>query len=150
MMSTQMTRPRDHVAIMNPASLIEKILVGKKTIESRWYMARFAPWNRISAGDRVFFKASGGFVMAVAEVSRVLQFEISSENLRDILNEYGEQISFSWSIDEVYAWALKRKYGILVFLENPRPVKLFEVDKSGFGNACAWMCVGDIEVVRKI
>lgn len=49
-----------HVAIMKPSwKLIPKILSGEKTIESRWYQTRRAPWNGIAAGDVVYFKDSG-------------------------------------------------------------------------------------------
>lgn len=138
----------DHVAIMNPKGLIDKILSGQKTIESRWYMARFAPWDRIKERDRVFFKASGGKVSAVARVSRVLQFGITPARLREVLDEHGAAVAFSSPLDEVYSWALKRRYGILVFLEHPKALKPFTIDKTGYGNACAWMCVGDIGRVR--
>lgn len=49
-----------HIAIMNgPWNLIPKILSGEKTIESRWYRTRRAPWGGIRAGDTVYFKDSG-------------------------------------------------------------------------------------------
>ena len=40
----------DHLAIMNPKrKLIPKILSGEKTIESRRYMMKVAPRNKIKA-----------------------------------------------------------------------------------------------------
>lgn len=40
----------DHLAIMNPKrKLIPKILSGEKKIESRWYMMRVAPWDKIKS-----------------------------------------------------------------------------------------------------
>jgi len=140
----------DHIAIMDwKRNLIPKILSGEKSIESRWYMARYAPWGRVAAGDRVFFKDAGMPVTAVAHVENVVQFEIVPDTLRGMLGEYAHRIAFTSGIDEVYAWALKRRYAVLVFLERPQRVEPFEVDKAGFGNACAWMCVGDIDRVRR-
>lgn len=72
----------DHVAIMRKSwGLLPKILSGEKTIESRWYMARYAPWNRIEKGDIVYFKNSGEPVTVKAEVSKVMQFVLRHTEL---------------------------------------------------------------------
>ncbi|MEI7477466.1 MAG: hypothetical protein WCJ81_02865 [bacterium] len=40
----------DHVAIMKKSrKLIPKIVSGEKTIESRWYQTKRAPWNTVHA-----------------------------------------------------------------------------------------------------
>ena len=76
----------NHVAIMNKrfGDLIPKILSGEKKIESRWSKNKISPWNKIKVGDVVYFKNSGGPVVAMAEVSRVEQFE--KKNLRKLKN----------------------------------------------------------------
>lgn len=142
-----------HLAIMRKDwKLIEKIVSGEKTIESRWYKAKVAPWNRIAAGDIVWFKDSGMPVSAKAEVESVLQFEnYSEEQLRELLGKYHGpgKICFTTSLDEVFSWAKKRKYCILMFLKNPMKVKPFEIDKTGYGTACAWICVDDISRLKR-
>ena len=66
----------DHLAIMNPQrKLIPKILSGEKKIESRWYMMKIAPRERIHIGDTVYFKDAGKEVTAMAEVENVIQFD---------------------------------------------------------------------------
>ena len=66
----------DHVAIMNKKmGLIDKVLDGRKTIESRWYKNRTAPWGKIKKGDTIYFKDSGGPIRARAEVKKVKFFE---------------------------------------------------------------------------
>ncbi|MBD3319235.1 hypothetical protein GF342_04980 [Candidatus Woesearchaeota archaeon] len=139
----------DHVAILNPPRVLDKILRGEKTIESRWYKARYAPWGRIRQGERVFFKVAGKPVTAVATVRKVLEFEIAPDPLLAVLDKYGKDIAFDWSLDKVYVWALEKKYGILVFLEQAYKLNPFDVSKKGFGNACAWMCVESIDDIRK-
>lgn len=138
-----------HVAIMRKSwNLIPKILSGDKQIESRWYKSKFAPWNKIKAGDVVFFKDSGASVSAKAIVSRVLQFEnYSSSQLKEILLKYGDKIKFTNS-STALKFCSQKRHCILVFLSNPKPVKPFNIDKSGFGNACAWLCVGDVNKIR--
>jgi len=47
----------NHIAIMRKSwGLAEKILTGEKTIESRWYETRRAPWGKIKKGDIVYLK----------------------------------------------------------------------------------------------
>lgn len=143
----------DHLAIMNKNwRLIPKIVAGEKTIESRWYKARVAPWNRIQAGERVFFKDAGEPVTAAAEVAEVKQFEVlTGAETERLVREYGGSpgICFRSSLDEAVKWAKGRRYVILIFLKNARWVEPFSIDKTGFGNACAWLTVGNITEVRK-
>jgi ASC-1-like (ASCH) protein len=142
----------DHVAIMNKSwKLIDKIISHKKTIESRWYKAKVAPWNRINEGDVIYFKDAGERVTAKAQVSRVLQFDnLSNSKIKELIKQYaGEgKICFKGLQDEVFEWVKDKKYCILIFLENPQSIPAFEISKKGFGNACAWMCVGDINKVK--
>ena len=54
-----------HVAIMNKSwNLIPKIISGEKSIESRWYQTKRTPWDKIKAGDKIFFKNSGEAIIA--------------------------------------------------------------------------------------
>ena len=132
----------DHVAIMKKSwGLIPKILSGEKTIESRWYMARYPPWNRIYAGDIVYFKDSGEPVTARAEVSKVLQFrDLTPRKVREILDTYMK--------GSFYSLFEKKKYCMLILLKNPCAVEPFKINKSGFGISAAWMCVPDINKIK--
>lgn len=138
----------DHVAIMRKDwKLIDKILSGEKTIESRWYKNRIAPWDRIKKGDKVYFKNSGEKVTAKAGVSDVLQFNLDSIiDTQRIVETYGRNIAL---VNSDYTnWHKKKNYCILIFLKNPQPVKPFSINKSGFGASAAWMIVGDIETIK--
>ena len=128
----------DHVAIMNKkfGDLIAKILSGEKKIESRWSKNKIAPWNRVKRGDRIYFKDSGGPVIAVAEIEKVRQFE---------KKDFDKARELFPTTDE---WARGKNYCVLMWLKNPRKVKPFKIDKSGFGSAAAWLCVGNIEKIK--
>jgi ASC-1-like (ASCH) protein len=129
-----------HVAIMKKSwNMVPKILSGEKTIESRWYQARRAPWGNIAKGDTVFFKNSGELVTAQATVSKVLQFEIKDlDEARKIVQKYGTQICLVNT--DPAKWERLPKYCVLVFLEKPKVVKVpFSIDKKGFGSAAAWL-----------
>ena len=48
-----------NIAIMKKSwGLLPKILTKEKKIESRWYKARYSPWNRIKPLEIVYFKDS--------------------------------------------------------------------------------------------
>ena len=47
--------------------------------------------------------------------------------------------------DEYYQ---SKHYCILIFLKDVKEVKSFNVSKKGFGSACAWMCVDNIDSIR--
>ncbi len=141
----------DHVAILGrEKNLIPKILSGQKTIESRWYVSRIAPWDRIHAGDTVYFKDSGQPVTARAKVGKVRQYSgLNREKIKPILGNYGEAIGVPKGESHRWLEQLGRKnYCILISLKDPKPIKPFRIDKTGFGSACAWLCVGDIKRVR--
>ena len=141
-----------HIAIMRKSwKLTEKILSGKKKIESRWYMNRSAPWNKIHAGEKIFFKDSGEPVSIKAEVEKVLQFEnLTPEKVGKILREYGAPDGICIEdIPKFYDRFKNKKYCMLIFLKNPKAIEPFEINKKGFGIMSAWICVGDVGEIKK-
>ena len=142
---------RDHVAIMKKSwDLLPKILSGEKSIESRWYVNRIAPWNQIDAGDMIYFKDSGEPITLRAFVSKVLQIqELNESKAKEILEKYGSDIGMKPSKENI-AWCAKRNYCILVFLEDPQEVEPFKIDKTGYGNACAWLVTSDISKLKTL
>lgn len=139
----------DHVAIMRPSwRLIPEILAGRKTIESRWYQTRRAPWGQIATGDTVYFKDSGKPVTAAARVAAVRQLEVKSlSDARRAVLEYGARIRIVER--DPKKWPRLPRYCILIFLEDARAVRPFNVDKRGFGSAAAWLAVGRVARVRR-
>lgn len=138
-----------HIAIMKKSwKLIPKILSGEKTIESRWYKNRIAPWDRIKSGDKVYFKDSGEPVTAVATVSKVLQFEnLNKESFEEIMQKYADQIGLKHR--EYNEYYQSKNYCILIFLRNPRKLeKPFKINKKGFGISSAWLCVDSVEQMQ--
>jgi len=138
----------DHIAIMNKSwKLIPKILDGSKTIESRWYVNRVKPWNSINPGDHIYFKNSGEPITASAEVSKVLQLDnLDKTKFTEIMKEYADNIQLlSREYNEYYQ---SQNYCILIFLKDAKPLQPFNVSKKGFGSACAWMCVENINDIK--
>lgn len=148
----------DHVAILRKAhlkkgdNLLGDILSSRKTIESRWYVHKFAPWDKVFAGDMVYFKESGCLVTAVAEVEKVLQFsDLGDAGFKEVILKYFKEIAPEMTVEQLLSWVeanKQKRYCILIFLRKVKRVEPFDIDKTGFGNAAAWLVVGDIEKVR--
>lgn len=141
----------DHLAIMNPAwGLTTKILNGQKTIESRWYRSRRAPWNHITTGDVVYFKDSGQPVTVKARVKAVRQFsDLQPSTVRRLLAQYGAQDGITSTQRPFYYRIFKNKrYCILVFLADVRPTKPFRITKRGYGLQTAWITVPHISTLH--
>lgn len=141
----------DHIAIMNSKiASIDDILSGKKTIESRWSNNKVAPWGKVHTGDVVYFKNSGGPVIAKAKVARVRQFEnLDRDRVREILDKYGGRNGIGvTSYDKTLEWAKDKRYCVLIWLKNPQKVSPFEINKSGFGSAAAWLCYSNSPLIH--
>jgi len=142
----------EHVAIIKKSwKLTDKILAGRKTIESRWYGSKRQPWNCVKKGETVYFKNSGEEVKIEAQVSRVRQFaDLTPRRIKEILDKYGKDIGIEKEkISEFFAGVKDKKYCLLIFLKNPVAIKPFAVDKTGFGLLAAWLTVADIAKIKK-
>jgi len=140
-----------HIAIMKKSwGLLPKILTGEKKIESRWYSNRYSPWNRIKKGEIVYFKDSGEPVTIKTEVDKVIQYEnLTSIKVKEILNGYGTKDGLGIKdIPKFYKRFKNKKYCILVFLKNPKPIKPFNINKTGFGMMSAWLCVDNVNRLK--
>lgn len=84
-------RIRLHLAVFTQpyASLI---LSGDKTVESRFSCVRCAPYDRVSHGDVVLIKESGGPVIGIFKVGGVWSYEIDDSSWDDIRDRFAEAI----------------------------------------------------------
>ncbi len=142
----------EHVAIMRKSwGLTQKILSGHKKIESRWYSVKYRPWDRIKEGEVVYFKDSGQPVKLRAQVSKVMQFaDLNPNRVKEILDEYGNDDGLEKNeIPEFFERFKNKKYCMLIFLKNPKEIKPFEINKTGFGAMSAWITSNSISKIRK-
>jgi len=132
----------EHVAVMKKLwGLAEKILDGRKTIESRWYLMKCRPWGSIRAGETVYFKNSGEPVKIKAKVKKVLHFaDLHPAKVKKILKKYGKDDGIEKEkILEFFKKFKDKKYCLLIFLKNTTKVKPFNINKTGFGAMSAWI-----------
>lgn len=142
----------DHIAIMRKSwGLTEKILDGRKKIESRWYSVKYKPWDNIKKGETIYFKNSGEPVRLEAKVGKILQFtDLTPKKVKEILDKYGKDDGIEKEkIPEFYKRFKNKKYCILIFLKNPEEIRPFDIDKSGFGAMSAWITISSISMIRK-
>jgi ASC-1-like (ASCH) protein len=142
----------EHLAIMKKSwGLTQKILTGQKRIESRWYKAKYAPWDRIKEGETVYFKDSGEPVTIKAEVDNVIQFSnLTPQKVEKILYKYGESDGIEKNEIPRFLEIFKdKKYCILIFLKNPQAIQAFEISKTEFGAMSAWITIDNINKIRK-
>ncbi len=139
----------DHLAILSKSrKLLDKILSGEKTIESRWYATKRAPWNKIKKAETIYLKNSGEPVTAKATVSEVMQFELDKEKVKDILEKHGKEICIT-DIQTSYEKNKDKRYCILISLKDAQKIEPFSIDKTGFGLMSAWITVDDIKEITK-
>lgn len=127
-----------HLAIFKGEGA-EKILTGKKTIESRFSKSRIAPYGMIATGDLIYIKPSGGNIIGQFRVKKVIYFDgLDKEGVEEIKERYGKEIA----TDTAY-WESKLgdKYCTLIFIGNSNrfitsPIKPHKKDLRG------WMVLG--------
>ena len=141
----------EHVAIMRKSwGLTKKILSGEKRIESRWYMTKRDPWNKIKEGETVYFKDSGAPVTIKATVSRVERFDdLDERKVRELLMKMHKEDGIEGEKVGYYADEFKRKrYCMLIHLKDPQSIPPFNINKRGFGIMSAWISVESVNMIK--
>lgn len=128
-----------HLAVFTKG-VIDQILAGQKTIESRFSKFQFAPYKRVRRGDEIFMKESGGKVLGKFLAANVLFFsELNPKKLGDLRREYEAELK----VDKSF-WQNKKdaKYATLIFVSQPvplaNPLVLDKHDKR------AWVVLSDV------
>lgn len=143
----------DHVAIMRKSwGLTKKIVSGEKTIESRWYVNRYKPWDNIVSGDTIYFKDSGDPVTVKAKVDHVLQFsDLTPEKVTKLLRKFAKPDGLGLepkNLKRYYEMFRDKKYCIIIYLKEAGKVKPFNINKTGFGAMSAWLTVDHIDQIK--
>ncbi|MFC1617763.1 hypothetical protein ACFL2B_00615 [Patescibacteria group bacterium] len=122
-----------HLAVFSKG-VIEQILGGEKTIESRFAKFKFAPYKRIAEGDIVYMKESGGKVKGKFTAGKVIFLEdLDAKRLKHIKAKYGERLKVSSSFWQTKA---KARYATLIAIKNAEaltnPLALDKHDKRSW------------------
>jgi ASC-1-like (ASCH) protein len=139
----------EHIAIMKKSlGYLDKIISGRKIIESRWYNSKISPWGKIEKGDVVYFKNSGCDIKVKSIANKVIQYEnLTPDKIKKILSNFEKQIGISDPgnfLEEVK----NKRYCILIFLEDVEKIPPFAIDKRGFGIMSAWISVDSVDMIK--
>lgn len=138
----------EHLAILSKKlNLLNKIVSGEKTIESRWYRFKKTPYKIAMVGEGIYFKESGSPVCVKAKIDKALFFEnLNPKKIRDILSYYQKQIG----VDMSYFEEIKnKKFCSLIFLRDVEKIAPFQVNKKNYGIMSAWITLNNINELKK-
>ena len=134
-----------HVAILLPR-YIRLILDGAKTVESRLTIQDRPPYKRVTPGDRIYFKASGGAFEATAIAAKVEYHHALTPAKVDALKR--RHNSAVRGDDQYWAWKRDSRYATFI--------KLRDVEATDRGPALppsqgiAWFTLADDAAPRVI
>jgi hypothetical protein len=129
-----------HVAILHRRYL-SLVLDGAKTVEARLLRVRCAPFGRVSAGERVYLKRSGGPYAAAARARRVDHLEgLTPRAVRQLRDRWNHLVRGD---DQFWRAAADARYATLVWLDRVRPVTTGP--RTPASNRRGWICLPDEE-----
>ncbi len=123
-----------HLAIFKEDGA-EKILSGKKSMESRFSQGKIAPFGVVSQGDLVYIKVSGGEIIGQFRVKKVIFFDgLEVRDFKDIRERYETELDVE---DDYWKGKETCKYGTLIFIGNSArfitsPIKIPKKDIRGW------------------
>lgn len=141
----------EHIAIMKKSWwLINKILQGIKTVETRWYNTKYPPFDRIKEWEIIYFKDSWNPVMIKAIAEKVEQFEnLYEERTSQILEKYAFADLWTDIIPkEIENYTKNKKYCIVIHLKCPEEIKPFNINKKWFWAMTSWICIDSVEKIK--
>ncbi len=113
----------------------EDILLGKKTIESRFSQVKNPPFGMIGSGDLVYIKPSGKDIIGQFRVKKVIFFDgLNLSDLSDLKSRYGKKLAVS---EEYWQKVANARFGTLIFIGDSSrfitsPVKPSKKDLRGW------------------
>lgn len=104
------------------------MLVGKKTVESRFSKNRILPYEQIETNDIVLVKKSGGNILAFFTIQEILFFDLKKTPISFIREKYEKELC----VDQEF-WEQKEnsRYATLIRIEKIVKLKPFSISKKG-------------------
>ena len=115
-----------HLAVF-VAPFLDAILDGRKTIESRFGLHRAAPFERVSAGDFILLKKSGGPVVGIAIAGDASYFRLDRQTLHEIRSRFAAQIYAE--DDEFWEERAGKRFATLIEIDTVSKIETLEIDK---------------------
>ena len=104
-----------HLAILREPYL-SRILMGVKTIESRFLRMRTAPYGRVAVDDQLILKRSGGPIAATARVAKVACYDnLTPARVAALIDQYAAGLCLD---DDVLDRVQHSRYAVLIWLSD--------------------------------
>jgi len=118
-----------HLAVFTEPYLT-LLFEGKKKIESRFSQSKVTPFDKVSAGDMILVKESGGFVkgLFIAGEVRFYTF-LNDTRLKEIEKNYGQLICAQYD-SNFWDMRAKANFATLIEVKQFRKLTPFNIDKS--------------------
>jgi len=141
----------DHLAILNK-HFLDKIISGEKTVESRWSKYKIVPFGKVSRGDTIYFKYSGGTVVGRSKVIELTSFirkrdEVTVDKFV-INNRQALGLENKIVARKFLETNKERNYVTFIGLDKFEHIKDFKINKEGHGVRSSWIVVDDIELLK--
>jgi hypothetical protein len=123
--SDSQIKPVIHLAIFIEPFL-QFVLEGRKTIESRFSMNQCAPFNKVSKGDIVLIKKSGGPIVAACKISERWYYNLSADSWSEI-----KLYKDSLCVHDPNFWKSKKKasYATLMKINHVKELAPLSIEK---------------------
>jgi hypothetical protein len=118
-----------HLAVFTEP-ILTALLVGIKTIESRFSMNRIHPFGKVRTGDIIVVKKSGGPVVAFFVSGEIRSYSnLTPKKVDEIRSKYGMSLGLSES--DAF-WVEKRyaKYATLINIEGIKHLDSCQIEKK--------------------
>jgi ASC-1-like (ASCH) protein len=136
-----------HIAIVL-AKYADLILAGRKTMECRLSKVRCEPFGRVTKDDTIYFKVSGGPIVAAAHIDDVLSYDnLTPRAVQSLRERFNAQILG----DDAY-WQAKAASlaGTLLRLRDVHaPARVPIIPRRSPGSRKAWFCLTAPAFTRK-
>jgi hypothetical protein len=130
-----------HLAIMREPYL-SMLIDGRKKCESRFSLHKIAPFDQVKPRDEIYFKKSGGKVVAKGIVNQVLCIKLQGSgplSPQEMFRKYNNQIC---ATPEFIAKKLNAKYATLIWFEKIERIEPLTWCQTG---QQAWISDWDIK-----
>jgi len=140
----------DHIVYLDAKEKeLEKLKSAQKCMIIRGATGRKLPYGRVHSGEVLWFVENNGdaLVRYCATVKSVFNSEKLTEDESQKLI-LCNQAKLCLSLKQINRWS-KKRYLVLIEVENFKKISPFIVDRSNYGNMDDWIPVEDIERAKK-
>jgi hypothetical protein len=104
------------------------LLKGLKTIESRFSTTRSPPYGRVTSGDVVLLKQSGGPIVGICEIENAWFYRLDTKSWRSIMKEFEIELG----VQDPTFWEDRKdaEYATLMKVCKVRSIEPIEVSKK--------------------